>query len=297
MALNKEVWISQIKEGFYPERSFLTKCVKYDGFVENDKLHIPSAGIDPQVLINNTTYPISIVGREDEDNVITLDLFETENTLVRRPDAIEYAYDKLESVISQHRSTLQASTAKKAAHAYAPTKDTTDTPVIETTGAAANGRKRMTFNDLLSLKERFDTALIPLEERYIILHPSHVTDLLMEDVKLFKQLTDIVDGEPVRFAGFGCFQFPFMPTYNKTGGTWQKVAFGETDTDNFASVAFQAKEVMRADGEIHMYARYDDPEERGTIVGFDKRFIAMPIRNKGVGAIVSATAEAVNAEE
>lgn len=291
MALNKQIWINQLKDGFYPERSFLNKCVNYDGFVENDKLHIPSAGIDPQVLINNTTYPITIVNSRDDDNEIALDLFETENTLVRRPDAIEYAYDKLESVISQHRNTLQASTAKKAAHAYAPTTDTTATPVIETTGAAANGRKRITFENLLHLKERFDKALIPLEERYIILHPSHVTDLLMEDVKLFKQLTVIVDGEPERFAGFGCFQFPFMPTYSKEGGTLQKVAFGGVETSLFASVAFQAKEVMRADGEIHMYARYDDPEERGTIVGFDKRFIAMPIRNKGIGAIVSATAE------
>ena len=35
-----------------------------------------------------------------------------------------------------------------------------------------------------------------------------------------------------------------------------------------------------------MYARENDPEERGTIVGFDKRFIALPIRNKGIGAIV-----------
>ena len=44
---------------------------------------------------------------------------------------------------------------------------------------------------------------------------------------------------------------------------------------------------MKADGQVHMYARLDDPEERGAIVGFDKRFIALPIRNKGVGAIVS----------
>ena len=44
---------------------------------------------------------------------------------------------------------------------------------------------------------------------------------------------------------------------------------------------------MKADGEIHLYSRYDDPEQRGTIVGFDKRFIATPLRNKGIGAIVS----------
>ena len=47
---------------------------------------------------------------------------------------------------------------------------------------------------------------------------------------------------------------------------------------------------MRADGEIHMYSKENDPEQRGTIVGFDKRFIAMPIRNIALGAIVSSNA-------
>lgn len=290
MALNKQVWINQIKEGFYPDRSFLSKVIDLTGDVDNDILHFPSAGIDPNVLINNTTYPIAIVGREDQDNEIPLDKFETENTLVRRPDAIEYSYDKLESVIRQHRSTLQASTARKAIHAFAPSEDTNDTPLVLTTGATVGGRKRMTFDDLLTLKERFDNALIPLEDRYIVLHPSHVSDLLREDVKLFKELTDIKDGEPIRFAGFGCFHFPYMPTYQASGGNYEKVAFADQQTQQFASVAFYKHEVMKADGEIYMYARYDDPEERGTIVGFDKRFIAMPIRNKGIGAIISATA-------
>ena len=184
MALNKQVWINQIKEGFYPDRIFLSKVVDLSGEVDNNIIHFPSAGIDPKVLINNTTYPIRTVGRDDEDNQLPLDKFETENTLVRRPDAIEYSYDKLESVIRQHRSTLQASTARKAAHAFAPSEDTKDTPLVVTTGATVGGRKRMTFDDLLTLKERFDNALIPLEERYIILHPSHVSDLLREDVKL-----------------------------------------------------------------------------------------------------------------
>ena len=290
MALNKQVWINQIKEGFYPDRSFLSKVIDLTGDVDNDILHFPSSGIDPNVLINNTTYPIAIVGREDQDNEIPLDKFETENTLVRRPDAIEYSYDKLESVIRQHRSTLQASTARKAIHAFAPSEDTNDTPLVLTTGATVGGRKRMTFDDLLTLKERFDNALIPLEDRYIVLHPSHVSDLLREDVKLFKELTDIKDGEPIRFAGFGCFHFPYMPTYQALGGNYEKVSFADQQTQQFASVAFYKHEVMKADGEIYMYARYDDPEERGTIVGFDKRFIAMPIRNKGIGAIISATA-------
>ena len=55
MALNKEVWISQIKEGFYPESSFLKKVEDHSDLVDNDTLHFPSAGIDPKVLVNNTT--------------------------------------------------------------------------------------------------------------------------------------------------------------------------------------------------------------------------------------------------
>lgn len=287
MALNKEIWISQILEGFYPDDSFLQKPVNYSAFVENDRLHIAAAGIDPKVLVNNTTYPIKSVNRDDSDNEIVLDKFETENTIVRRPDAIEYSYDKLESVIRQHRATLRKSVAMKAIHAYAPASDTTDTPVILTTGLTVGGRKRMTFADILTLKERFDEAEIPLEERYLVLHPKHVSDLLLEDIELFKDLTNIKDGEPFKFAGFGCFSFAQMPTYKTETMVLKKVPFEEEKTEQFASVAFYAKEVMKADGDIYMYASEDDPNERATIVGFDKRFVALPIRGKGIGAIVS----------
>ncbi len=288
MALNKEVWENQIMENFYPERSFLRRVKDFTTHVNANKLHIPSAGIDPKVLINNNTYPIDVVGREDEDCEILLEKFETENTLVRRPEAIEYSYEKLESVIGQHRKTLQTHTAKKAIHAFAPLTDSVDTPVITTTGEAYNGRKRLCANDILTLKERFDDALIPLENRWIVLSPKHVTDLLKEDLALFKEITDLKNGEPFKFAGFGFYSFPYMPTYR----AGEKVAYDAEamGNDMFASVAFYGDEVMKADGELHAYMLENDPRERGTIVGFDKRFIAMPIRNKGVGAIVSATA-------
>ena len=292
MALNKQVWIKQILENFYPDNSFLTKAVNYSDFVDNNRLHIASAGIDPKVLINNTTYPIDVVGRDDDDNEIKLDKFETENTIIRRPEALEYSYDKLESVIRQHRATLQKSVATKAAHAFAPDSDTDDTPIVPTTGVGVDGRKRLVFSDILTLKERYDAAGVPLDERYIILHPKHVSDLLREDIELFKDLTNIKDGEPFRFAGFGFFSFPEMPTYRNVSGSLQKVAFREAPNanDTFSSVSFYAKEVMRADGAIYMYSTVDDPKERATIVGFDKRFVALPIRGKGIGAITSTNA-------
>ena len=289
MALNKEIWLNQIREGFYPDDSFLQKLTNYDAFVENDKIHIASAGIDPKVLINNTTYPIAVVGRDDDDCVFELDKFETENTIVRRPDAIEYSYDKLESVIRQHRSTLRKAVTMKATHAIAPQTDTDDTPIVTTSGNVIGTRKRLTFADILALKERFDDADIPQDRRYLVLHPKHVSDLLLEDLKIFKDITNIVDGEPLKFAGFGCFSCSTMPTYKTTDDGLEKVEYGKTATEAFASVAFYADEVFKADGEVYMYATYDDPKERATIVGFDKRSIVLPIRGKGIGAIVSAS--------
>ena len=55
MVPNKEVWISQIMEGFYPDDSFLKRVVDYSQFVDNNRIHIASVGTDPNVLINNTT--------------------------------------------------------------------------------------------------------------------------------------------------------------------------------------------------------------------------------------------------
>ena len=285
--LQKEIWINQLQENFYPNSSFLNYVKDFSGLTENNAINMAESGLDPDVLINNTTYPIKVVQRIDTPIRIELDLFETENSIVRRPEAIEYSYDQLESVIMGHRNKLRSKTAEKGAHAFAPQKNGTYTPVIETTGEIFNGRKRLTIEDILSLKERFDDMDIPIEKRFLVLNPKHLSDLILIDVKSFKDLTDIKDGEPNKFAGFSVLQTSITPRYNST--TKEKVGFSEeaAETDTFSSFAFQADEVMKADGEIFMYANENDPEERGTIIGFDKRFIALPIRNKGIGAIIS----------
>lgn len=44
---------------------------------------------------------------------------------------------------------------------------------------------------------------------------------------------------------------------------------------------------MKAEGNVKMFKTVDDPKERATIVGFEKRFIALSLSNKGIGSIVS----------
>lgn len=289
MSLHKEIWETYVQRGFYNDSSFLKSVTDMSHAVEYSRLHIASAGLDPKVLIDNNTYPVEMVERADIEHVISLKRFETENTIIRSMEAIELSYDKVEDVIRQHRDTLRNATAKCALHAYAPMRHTADTPVLRTTGeTTADGRKRLTFNDILDLKVAFDLAKYPAEGRYLVLNPHHVTDLLREDLKMFKDLTEIIDGEPKRFAGFGVYTFGDSPTYIQQSAGLEKQPF-ETEEQSklFASVAFIKTEVMKADGEFKLFATENDPKQRGDIFGFEKRFVALPIRNKGIGAIVS----------
>lgn len=287
LTLNKQVWISQIMEKFYPEATFLTHAKDFSSFVENDMINLSEAGVDPDVLVNNTTYPIVVKQRTDTPLSIELDLFETENTLVRRPDTIELAYDKLESVIMGHRNSLRTKTSTKAAHAYAPENNTANTPILETTGDNdGDGNKRLVPENILKLKRKYDELDYPLDKRFLVLDPRHVEDLLIYDLKLFKDIVDLTNGQPKRFAGFNILQFTKNPIF--TGANVKK-AWGAAaaPTDKFSSFSFYGDEVMKSVGNMHMYATVDDPKERGTTLGFDMRFVAMPIRNKGIGAILS----------
>lgn len=287
--LNKQIWTDQIMKGFYPVASFLNYAKDYTKLVEYDIINMADAGFDPDVLINNTTYPIIVKERTDTPLSFELDLFETENTKVSNPESIEYAYDKMESVIYGHRMALQTKTGLKAAHAFAPNEDTQNTPVIRTTGDDnGDGYKRVKVEDILKLKRKFDVLDIPVDKRFLVLDPRHTEDLILYDLKSFKDITDFVNGTPKRFAGFNILEYTKNPTYNGTTG--KKNSFGAlpASTDVFCSFAFSGDEVMKADGSMKMYEKKDDPELRATVVGFDKRFIALPIRNKGIGAIVSA---------
>ncbi|WP_102981435.1 hypothetical protein [Chryseobacterium scophthalmum] len=286
--LNKQIWTGQIMENFYPAVNFLQYSRDFNAFVENDVINLAEAGFTPDVLVNNTTYPIPVKEREDIPLSMELDLFETENTLVRNPEQVELNYDKLESVIYGHRMALQTTTAQKAAHAYAPMEDSVYTPIVKTSGEDnEEGFKRMEVKNILTLKRKFDKQNIPLEKRFLVLDPFHTEDLLLYDLKAFKDITDFVNGKPKRFAGFNILENTQNPRYDAT--TYKKISFGAVSSPNetYCSFAFSSDEVMRADGSVGMYETIRDPKLRATIVGFDKRFIAMPIRNRGIGAIVS----------
>lgn len=270
MPIEKQIWIAMLMEGFYPDRTFLTRSVDMTAMVEYNKINLAEAGVAPDVLIDNTEFPVPTASRTDVALELPLHTFDTKNTVVRNVEEMETAYAKMESVVRQHRNTLQAKTAAYAANNWAPEEAKELTPVKTTTGSG-----KISFEDILKMDAWFRSQDIDPATLVAVLNPYHLADLQLEDMKLYKAML-----ESNKLFGFSLYTFCQLPYYNQETG--KKVAFGTAaaETDVQCSLFYSDQEVMRADGDIEVFAKYKDPGERGDVIGFQKRFTALPIRNK-----------------
>lgn len=278
----KEIWTDQIMEGFYPKDDFLAWSRDMSSLVEYNQLNLAEAGADPLLLIDNTDYPITSAVRTDVPKTIALRTLDTNSTIVRNLEALEASYDKRESVLRGHRNVLRKGSVQLAAHYWAPQSNGTYTPVLATTGAVINSRKRLQFEDVLELRSKLLALDADLSSFAMCLHPLHEGDLMAQDMKLYKEM--MANGKLWEFTYFVNSQ---VPRFNASTGA--KVAFqaAAAGTDTVATIFWSRDEVMRADGTVEMFAKFKDPDQKGDVFNFQKRFVALPFRNKLQGAIYS----------
>lgn len=279
----KEFWTDIIKEDFYPEGSFLSELGDFDHMVDNNKIHLAEVGAEPNVLENNTTYPIATAERTDKGIEVPLSTYDTENTVVRNIDELETNYDKTKSVLSQHKNVLQAYAEVSAAYNLSAQKNTVGTPVLKTTGAnRGDGKKKLKFDDVLMLSMRFNKGNFPKGERILVLCPEHEADLLSEDSARYNQV--MTTG---KLATFKVYTFSDNALYDPATGEKQPKG---TLAGNESSFAFVKSRTLRAMGAIEGEPEKAWAKERGWLIGLQMRFIAMPLTSKGYGAIFSDNA-------
>ena len=129
--LNKEIWIPEIIEKFYPETSFVSDSRDFSMWTDNEYLNLQEAGIDPRVFIDNEVYPIPVVARGDKPYKIPMKRFDTENTVHINAIEIEESAEKRRSVAAGHQKSLQMQFSELAIYNWAPKKDSETTPVIK----------------------------------------------------------------------------------------------------------------------------------------------------------------------
>lgn len=289
-----EIWTGEMIKAFRIAAESLgwyDRIKSYDQYVDNDVIHFTELGGDPEVLVNNTTYPLDIETLTDADKPISLDHFDTTATPVTDDELHACSYDKMSSVQERHREALKEKVRQKAIHAIAPAENKTTSPVLLTTGAADGTRKKFTTTDLLALKRSFDKMGIPKSGRILVMCSDHINDLLETDQK-FKDHYNInqTEGKIARLYGFDIYEYDGTPYYNAT--TKKKLAWGaaSADTDMQSSVAFYLGRMMKANGSVQFYhsEASKDPLYHRNLVNFRKWGICLPLSDKNcMAAIIS----------
>ena len=294
----KEIWTGEMVKALrgYMEGTWLDGIPDSSSIVKNDIIHLVDVGVDPEVLINNTTYPIPLQALEDADIPIGLDKFQTKVTPITDDELYAISYDKISRVKESHSNAINDAKFAKAAHALCANSNTAKTPVLTTTGERdeATGRLKMTPKDLIALKAALDNLRVPADNRRLVLCPDHVNDLLAAEQNFKEQYNiDRKEGKVGRLYGFDIYEFANNPYYTSSG---EKKAVGATGgTGEFqCSFAFYTKRTFKATGSLKMYwsAAENDPEYQRNKVNFRHYFICMP-KKTDAGAVMRSGYEAV----
>lgn len=289
-----EVWtgelIKHLRAG--DKATFLDGLPDYSQYANNDVIHLVDVGGDPEVLVNNKTYPIDIQQIDDTDATFSLDKFQTKATPVTDDELYALSYDKMASLKERHGDAILEKKFAKAIHALAPDSATAKTPVLKTTGAVeggtTTGRRMLRREDIVAAKKEFDKMGVPVEGRRLVLCTDHVNDLLLHDQKFAEQYYNYTTGKISNLYGFEVYEYVANPVY-KTNGT--KVAFGTRPSEHEyqASVAFYARNTFKATGSTTMYysEAKTDPTNQRSLVNFRHYYIVLPKRKEAMLAITS----------
>lgn len=287
--LNKEIWLPELIEKFYPDDSFVSEAKNLDAWTDNGFLNIAEAGVDPEVIVDNHIWPIPITRREDVPLRLEMHRFDTENTVHINSIEIEESAAKRASVIEGHRKSLQMQFAKMAGQNWAPQKNSDTTPVLvvgDGDKSPVNGKYyQMTYEKLLQLETEANLLNVPVDGRILLLHPYHAADLRRQDLEMYKTFFSTN-----QLFSFKIYITQLTPRYN--GDTGEKVDMDTpvAATDAISSVFYYRDQVGRAKSNADMYYRLADPEYRGDVIGFNMRGLALPVTGKYMGAIVTKRA-------
>jgi len=191
---------------------------------EQNIIHIPVTDFEPDVLINNNTYPLALQAYDDETVTIRLDKYQTKVVTLSDDQVLGASYPKIDAATGATTTAILKKKFAKAIHAIAPAGMTDNTPVILTSGDNDGaGRKRLKYQDLVALKAAFDTAQVPAQGRRLVLSTDHWNDLLLDRERFGDNFNNYRTGDhaPV-VAGFELYQYVANPYYD--GRT--KLAFG-----------------------------------------------------------------------
>lgn len=291
-----EVWEQRVREKLTSENiaPWLDGIMELDSDVhtlgegtatEQNIIHIPIETFSPEVLINNSTYPIEVQEYEDGTKSIALDKYQTKATSISDDAAMGASYNKIDTATRGHVRQINSTKYKKAIHALAPASHSVKTPVIK----LKDGYTAQDVVDaMVDVKSAFDKDQIPEFGRRFVLSTDHYNVLLKDRQRFANLFVDHNTGKVnQQIAGFEVYTYVANPFYDATG---KKVPYGSVpDADaKVASVAYYIDNVGKKTGNTKQYfsAASANPTTQTNLINYRHYFIVMPVELKAIGAII-----------
>ena len=301
MAIQKDIWESDIVEQLFADNAFLNFAYNADQYVLAGKVvHIPNAGAAPGVVTNRTDLPASVTQRTDVDITYAIDEITSNPVLIVNADTVELAYDKRNSVLGDTKSAISEAAALNILFKWSPTVAgqiirTTGTAVLSHTDSATGNRKAFCVADVKSAQKLMNKNGVPGTDRYLMLdadmYDQLTADLTATQYRDFSQVMDPATGVVGKLYGFNILVRNGVMRY--TNATIPVPVSWTTAGDanhNGAAIAWQKNSVERALGTVSFFERLGDPTFFGDIYSALVRLGGRIRRNdaKGVIAIVQA---------
>lgn len=295
------LWLQQ-----FVEPQLLEDFQNYkDDFIGAIKRANPGAidkdGIRFNKLINNVGFKVNATvdftaaKMEGKKTLVEWDKLDTTPTNYSDADLRAMAFDKESEIRKAHTDAFRLGVRNYALNKLAPAAHVAGkTPVIRTTGAEFEGRKRMTYVDLLN----FYNMLSPLNMLdgtawNFVLNAEHRADLMVDKASTsnYRDIEfDKTTGEVSRFFKLRLFENNDTPLYDAAGAL-KSLGSNEIATDQKASVFFYGpstvyhiEQVMILFNDMRTDVISKDPESKVRLHTYglcDKK------QNHGFGAVIS----------
>lgn len=281
MALQKEIWVPGIKENPVPDHSFVNASTDMSEYVENNKLHLAEAGIEPSVhedYFAGNENPLPVADITDIPNEVVLKTYSTDQTRHRNLQDVELQYNKRQSIINRHRKSLEKNLGSRAAFAWTPSATDAFNKLL------VLGAEDSVIDAIIDL-QLFYAELDKVDNLNLCLSPTHMAAIRKEDKKLYKEL---MAEKGVPFYGFTIYAYSRTPLFDSTNA---KKPYGAAAVagDKRSSFAWASDEVFRCFGDTEMYATLRDSGLQADILSFAQRALVGKIRAnnpKYLGAII-----------
>lgn len=254
--VNQDVWAAEIKEQLFPDNSIVHVSTDDDKYATAENVIIPVAGANPDVLLDNNTYPLTPVQRVDAIVEYPVQKLETVPTVIVGFEELSLSYDKRKSVMSSHVKSLNTKSATYCINKWSPSSSAGGT-IIRTSGdprpaivtGATGNRKLITLDDIIYAAELLDDADIDEDGRVVFFPSKMKNDLLrIADIRNRADfgIETLPNGYVSKIMGFKVMYRSLGGVYNAAGtATLNMLAASPSLTTSNAAALFYHPDFVR----------------------------------------------------